>query len=200
MMKNKAEEILNDLIANKTDFDTSKKELIEVIKKVMPTFNLAALKAVDFDRTLIEFENWLVQTITEDPLPGSVKSIWFAITDSSKEDAPSEIQLVVKGSKQTPETKPNDWYAVDLWDAAGKSSEIKAFKTISNAIKNNPDEADMLLNFVMPAFTIILINSGFDIIKHEFIIYYPQIYVGCGFDGGKQYIVGKITEDGISNL
>ena len=196
----KAEDFLQSLIDRKLDFESAKKELVEGIKKIMPNFNIQALKSVDFDRTLIEFENWLVQTVTDDPLPGSIKSVWFAITDSSKEDAPSEIQLVIKGSKQTPLTKPNDWYAVDLWDASGKASEIKAFKTISNAMKNNPDESDMLLNFVVPALTIILINSGFDIIKHEFIIYYPEIYVGCGFDGGKQYLVGKITEDGVVKL
>lgn len=196
----KAEDYLQSLIDRKLDFDSAKKELVEGIKKIMPNFNIQALKSVDFDRTLIEFENWLVQTVTDDPLPGSIKSVWFAITDSSKEDAPSEIQLVIKGSKQTPLTKPNDWYAVDLWDASGKTSEIKAYKTISNAMKNNPDESDMLLNFVVPALTIILINSGFDIIKHEFIIYYPEIYVGCGFDGGKQYLVGKITEEGVVKL
>lgn len=196
----KAEDFLQSLIDRKLDFESAKKELVEGIKKIMPNFNIQALKSVDFDRTLIEFENWLVQTVTDDPFPGSIKSVWFAITDSSKEDAPSEIQLVIKGSKQTPLTKPNDWYAVDLWDASGKASEIKAFKTISNAMKNNPDESDMLLNFVVPALTIILINSGFDIIKHEFIIYYPEIYVGCGFDGGKQYLVGKITEDGVVKL
>jgi len=196
----KAEDFLQLLIDRKTDFDTAKKELIEGIKKIMPNFNMQALKSVDFDRTLIEFENWLVQTVTDDPLPGSIKSIWFAITDSSKEDSPSEIQLVIKGSKQTPINKPNDWYAVDLWDAGGKSSEIKAFKTISNAMKNNPEESEMLLKFVVPALTIILINSGFDIIKHEFIIYYPEIYVGCGFEDGASYVVGKITEDGVVKL
>ncbi len=196
----KADDFLQSLIDRKLDFDSAKKELVEGIKKIMPEFNMLALKAVDFDRTLIEFENWLVQTVTDDPLPGSIKSIWFAITDSSKEDAASEIQLVIKGSKQTPINKPSDWYAVDLWDASGKSSEIKAYKAISNAMKNNPEEFDMLLNFVVPALTIILINSGFDIIKHEFIIYYPEIYVGCGFEGGRQYIVGKITEDGVVKI
>jgi len=193
--------ILN-IIKTKPDFDVSKKLLIDGIKKFMPEYNPTSLKSIDFDRTLIEFENWLVQTITNDPIPSSVKSIWIGLNDNSKDETVSlpEIQLQIVGSKFLPDNKPDDWFKNDLWDATGKNSEIKAYKTISNTIKNYLDLQPLILNYLMMTLTVILAQNGFDIIKHEFLIYQKSLVVGCGFENGERYIIGKLTEDGIEPI
>lgn len=197
--KEKYKEYIENIVAKKPDFDESKKLLIDGIKKFMPDYNPSSLKSVDFDRTLIEFENWLVQTITNDPIPSSVKSIWLGLNDNSKDEtgAAPEIQLQLIGSKFLPENKPNDWFKNDLWDASGKNSEIKALKTISNTIKNYQELQPIIVNYLMLALSIILIQNGFDLIKHEFLIYQKKLVVGCGSENGDKYIVGNLTEDGI---
>lgn len=200
--KEKFKEYIESIIAKKPDFDDSKKLLIDGIKKFMPDYNPSSLKSVDFDRTLIEFENWLVQTITNDPIPSSVKSIWLGLNDNSKDEtggAP-EIQLQLVGSKFLPENKPNDWFKNDLWDATGKNSEIKALKTISNTIKNYQEMQPIITNFLMLMLSIILIQNGFDLIKHEFLIYQKKLVIGCGFENGDRYIVGYLNEDGVSPI
>lgn len=197
--KEKYKEYIENVISSKPDFDESKKLLIDGIKKFMPDYNPNSLKSVDFDRTLIEFENWLVQTITNDPIPSSVKSIWLGLNDNSKDEtggAP-EIQLQLIGSKFLPENKPNDWFKNDLWDATGKNSEIKALKTISNTIKNYQELQPIIFNYLMIFLSVILIQNGFDLIKHEFLIYQKKIIIGCGFENGDKYIVGALTEDGV---
>lgn len=200
----KIDAFINKLIKVKPDIDTGKKMIIEAINQIIPNYNFSALKGLDFDRTLIEFENWLVQTITTDPLPISVKSIWFGLGDvTNKEDAATgiggEIQMTVKGAKFLPQTKPKDWFKKDLWDATGKSAEIKAFKTISNSLKNYPDDAQDIQSLVLVSLTVILLINGFDIIKHEFLIYQPTLAIGCGYEAGCQYIIGHLTEDGIQD-
>jgi len=197
--KEKYKEYIEGIIADKPDFDESKKLLIEGIKKFMPDYNPTSLKSVDFDRTLIEFENWLVLTITNDPIPSSVKSIWLGLNDNSKDETGGspEIQLQLHGSKFLPENKPNDWFKNDLWDATGKNSEIKALKTVSNTIKNFQELQPLIMNFLMVLLSIILVQNGFDLIKHEFLIYQKKIVIGCGFENGDRYIVGYLTEDGI---
>lgn len=197
--KEKFKEYISQIIVKKPDFDDSKKLLIDGIKKFMPDYSPNSLKSVDFDRTLIEFENWLVQTITNDPIPSSVKSLWLGLNDNSKDDSggPPEIQLQLIGSKFLPENKPNDWFKSDLWDASGKNSEIKAYKTISNTIKNYQELQPLILNYLMICLTIILIQNGFDLIKHEFLIYQRSLIIGCGFEAGDIYIVGNLTEDGM---
>lgn len=190
---------IENTIFNKPDYDDAKKLLIDGIKKFIPEYNPTSLKSVDFDRTLIEFENWLVQTITNDPLPNSVKSIWMGLNDNSKEETggPPEIQLQILGSKHLPENKPNDWFKNDLWDASGKNSEIKAFKTISNTIKNFTDLQPLIMNYLMIYLAVILIQNGFDLIKHEFLIFQKSLVIGCGFENGINFVVGTLTEDGI---
>ncbi len=197
--KEKFQEYIENIILSKPDFDESKKLLLEGIKKFMPDYNPTSLKSVDFDRTLIEFENWLVQTITSEPVPSSVKSIWIGLNDNSKEEVGSfpEIQLQIRGSKFLPQNKPDDWFKNDLWDATSKNSDIKAFKTISNTIKNFVELQPLVLNFALILLSIILIQNGFDIIKHEFIIYQKTIAIGCGYEAGSKYILGYLTEDGI---
>lgn len=196
--KEKYIEYIESILSQMPDFDESKKLLIDGLKKFMPDYSPNSLKSIDFDRTLIEFENWLVQTITNDPIPSSVKSIWLGLHDNSKDETAGspEIQLQLIGSKFLPENKPNDWFKNDLWDASGKNSEIKAFKTISNTIKNYLELQPIIMNYLMMLLAIILIQNGFDLIKHEFLIYQNSIVVGCGFDDGDKYIVGAITEDG----
>ena len=195
-------EYIQNLIKKKPDFDESKKFLIDGLKRFIPEYNPTSFKSVDFDRTLIEFENWLVQTITNDPLPISVKSLWLGLTDNSKDDTGNtpDIQLQIRGSKFLPTTKPNDWFNKDLWDASGKNSEIKAFKTISNSIKNYPVEAGLIQNYLMMILAVMLIQNGFDIIKHEFLIYQKELTIGCGFENGERYVVGKLTEDGLVQI
>lgn len=212
--KNNTEDFINKLIAAKPDIDTGKAMIFKAVNDIIPSYNISALKGMDFDRTLIEFENWLVQTITADPLPISVKSIWFGIIDTTtKEDAQasngnalvpkviqSEFQLTVKGSKYLPQTKPKDWFKKDLWDATGKTAEIKAYKTISNSLKNYPEEASDIQVLMFTALSVLLIINGFDIIKHEFLIYQNSLVIGCGFETGQHYIIGKLTEDGMVTL
>lgn len=196
------DDFITSLIEQKPDVETGKALIFEAIKNIIPIYNIAALKGLDFDRTLIEFENWLVQTITLDPLPISVKSIWFGLADvSNKEDAATgiggEIQMTMKGTKFLPQSKPKDWFKKDLWDATGKSAEIKAFKTISNSLKNYPDDAQDIQSLVLVSLAVVMLINGFDIIKHEFLVYQNSLAIGCGYENGSQYIVGKLTEDGI---
>src|SRR5690606_10663682 len=110
-----------------------------------------------------------------------------------------EIQITVKGSKFLPQSKPKDWFKKDLWDATGKTSEIKAYKTISNSLKNYPDDAQDIQSLVLVALTVVLLINGFDIIKHEFLVYQQTLAIGCGYETGTQYIVGKLTEDGMED-
>lgn len=196
------EDFINKLIIEQPDVETGKKMIFDAVADIMPVFNISALKGLDFDRTLIEFENWLVQTITSDPLPISVKSIWFGLGDvSNKEDIATgvggEIQITVKGSKFLPQTKPKDWFKKDLWDATNKSAEIKAFKTISNSLKNYVDDAQDIQSLVLVSLAALLVINGFDIIKHEFLIYQHSLAIGCGYESGSHYIIGFLTEDGI---
>jgi hypothetical protein len=201
----KTEEFIYKLISIKPDIEEGKRMLFEAVKEIIPVYNVTALKGMDFDRTLIEFENWLVQTITADPLPVSVKSIWFGLGDvSNKEDAATgiggEIQITAKGSKFLPQTKPKDWFKKDLWDATGKSAEIKAFKTISNSLKNYPEDAQDIQSLMLVGLSVILLINGFDIIKHEFLVYQNSLVIGCGYESGCHYIVGKLTEEGLVNI
>jgi hypothetical protein len=191
---------IKKIIAKKPDFDEGKKAIMDALKKFIPEYNPNSLKTVDFDRTLIEFENWLVQTITNDPLPSSVKSIWIGLFDGSKDEtgATPEIQMCIKGSKYLPDLKPNDWFKNDLWDASGKNSEIKAFKTISNTLKNFPNDSVYIQNVLMLSLVLLLCQNGFDIIQHEFLIYQKELFIGCGFEAGPQYVVGKLTENGVN--
>lgn len=196
------DEFIARIIKLKPDVEEGKKEIFDGVKQIIPGYNIASLKGLDFDRTLIEFENWLVSTITTDPLPISVKSLWFNLADTTnKEDATTgiggEIQMTLRGSKYLPQTRPKDWFKKDLWDATGKTSEIKAFKTISNSLKNYPDDAQDIQSLVMVSLAAVMIINGFDIIKHEFLIYQNTLTIGCGYDTGTQYIVGKLGEEGI---
>jgi hypothetical protein len=196
------DDFIAELISVKPTMEDGKTMIFEAVNKIITNYNIAALKGLDFDRTLIEFENWLVQTITVDPLPISVKSLWFGLGDvTNKEDAATgiggEIQITVKGAKFLPQTKPKDWYKKDLWDATSKSAEIKAFKSISNSLKNYPDDAQDIQSLVLVSLAVLLLINGFDIIKHEFLIYQHSLVVGCGYEAGSHYIVGLLTEDGI---
>lgn len=199
----KIEKFINKLIQEQPDIETGKKMIFDAVGDIIPAYNISALKGLDFDRTLIEFENWLVQTITVDPLPISVKSIWFGLGDvSNKEDVATgvggEIQITVKGAKFLPQTKPKDWFKKDLWDATGKSAEIKAYKTVSNSLKNYVDDAQDIQSLVLVALTALLVINGFDIIKHEFLVYQQSLAVGCGYEAGSHFIVGTLTEEGIT--
>ncbi|MBX3045015.1 MAG: hypothetical protein KIT33_09305 [Candidatus Kapabacteria bacterium] len=198
----KTDDFILKLIKQQPDIDRGKKMIFDAIGEIIPGYNFGSLKGLDFDRTLIEFENWLVQTITSDPLPISVKSIWFGLGDvSNKEDAATgiggEIQITLKGSKFLPSSKPKDWFKKDLWDATGKQSEIKAFKTISNSLKNYPNDAQDIQSLVLVALAVVLLINGFDIIKHEFLVYQPSLAIGCGYETGIHYVVGNLTEEGI---
>lgn len=196
------DDFITELISVKPNMDDGKVMIFEAVNRIISNYNIAALKGLDFDRTLIEFENWLVQTITVDPLPISVKSLWFGLGDvTNKEDASTgiggEIQITVKGAKFLPQTKPKDWFKKDLWDATSKSAEIKAFKTISNSLKNYPDDAQDIQSLVLVSLAALLLINGFDIIKHEFLIYQQTLVIGCGYETGSHYIVGVLTEDGL---
>ncbi|GAB1372647.1 hypothetical protein MASR1M45_27100 [Candidatus Kapaibacterium sp.] len=198
------DDFIAKLINTKPDIEEGKKMIFDAVKQIIPAYNIASLKGLDFDRTLIEFENWLVQTITTDPIPISVKSLWFGLADTTnKEDAATgvggEIQMTIKGTKYLPQTRPKDWFKKDLWDASSKTSEIKAYKTISNSLKNYADDAQDIQSLVLVSLTVLLIINGFDIIKHEFLIYQNSLVIGCGYETGNQYIVGKLVEDGMVN-
>jgi len=201
---NKIDNFITSIINTKPDIEEGKRLIFEAVKQIIPAYNITSLKGLDFDRTLIEFENWLVQTITTDPLPISCKSLWFGLADTTnKEDAATgvggEIQMTLKGSKYLPQTRPKDWFKKDLWDATSKTSEIKAFKTISNSLKNYTEDAQDIQSLVMVSLAVVLIINGFDIIKHEFLIYQNSLTIGCGYETGTHYIVGKLVEDGMIN-
>lgn len=187
------------------ELDEVKIELNSALKKYFPDYNINAIKNLDYDRSLVEFENWLVQTVTQDPLPISAKSLYFNIIDNSTKDdlngphAP-EIQICITASKYLPSEKPNDWFLNKLWEPTSKNSEIKAFKTMSNSIKNYVGEGNDLQHLLFGLMASTLLVNGFDIIKHEFLVYQNSIKIGFGFnyENGPKYVLGTLTEDGIT--
>lgn len=197
----KIETFINKLIKTKPDIEEGKKLIFDAVKRIIPNYNIASIKGLNFDRTLIEFENWLVQTITTDPIPISCKSVWFSIADTTnKEDLETgiggEIQMTVMGSKFLPQSRPKDWFKKDMWDATSKTAEIKAYKALSNSLKNYPDDVQDIKDLVFVALSVLMIINGFDIIKHEFLIYQSSLTIACGYESGEQYIIGNLSEDG----
>ncbi len=201
---NKNEEIkkfVHRIIEMQYDMDEGKEALTNALQKLFPGFNTHSLKTMDFNRVLVEFENWLVSTITQDPMPSPAKSIWFCHVDNSiTEGIPGpvpEIQLVMTASKYSPNDKPNDWFINKLWEPQGKQSELKAYKTLSNSLKSFDGDMNDLVELLFNSLTTLLIINGFDIIKHEFLIYQNEMTLACGSESDGYFIIGKLTEDGV---
>lgn len=201
MNSEKIKEFVQQIIQNQYDVEEGKVHLLNAIKKFYPDFNHNSIKTLDIHRTLVEFENWLVSTITQDPMPTSAKSIWFCHFDNSITDGVPglvpEIQLIMTGSKYSPSDKPNEWFINRIWEPQSKQSELKAYKTLSNTLKNFIGNNNDLLELIFNSFTALLVINGFDIIKHEFLIYQPEMTLACGSEASGYHVIGKLTEYGI---
>ena len=200
---NEIRKFIQQIIDKKYDVEEGKTALMGALQKFFPGFNQNSLKGLDINRVLVEFENWLVSTITQDPMPTSAKTIWFCHVDNSITDGVPgpvpEIQLVMTASKYQISDKPNDWYMNKLWEPQSKQSELKAYKTLSNSLKSFDGKMNEVVELLFNSLTALLIINGFDIIKHEFLLYQPEMKLACGSEGNDYYIIGTLTEEGIIN-
>lgn len=195
----KVGDFIKTLVKKLPDAETGKKEIINFLKKNYPQYTLQTISGIDFNRTLVEFENWLVSTVTSDPVPTSMKSIYFNIQNPDSEDIQNqigEIQLCLTGSKFASKEKADSWMKNKIYEPQNKLSEIKAYKTLSNSLKNNQDELTILQDAIFSPLTTLLMINGFDIIRHEFLIYQQEIDLGFGFSNGRTTVIGKLNEDG----
>ncbi len=194
-------EFINRIIEMQYEMDEGKEAMSNALQKFFPSFNTHSLKSMDFNRVLVEFENWLVSTITQDPMPSPAKSIWFCHFDNSvTEGIPGpipEMQLIMTASKYSPNEKPIDWFVNKIWEPQGKQSELKAYKTLSNSLKSFEGELKDLVELLFNSLSTLLIINGFDIIKHEFLGYQTEISLACGGESNGYFLIGKLTEDGV---
>lgn len=195
----KIDNFIKDILKNQPEPEKVKNDLMNMVKKMFPDYNSNQLKNLDFNRTLIEFENWLVSTVMEDPIPGSMKTIWLGLQDANAEktDVPApDIQLLVQGTKFSPEEKPN-WWEKNIYDPSGKNSEIKAYRTLTNSFKSAPADMKDAMDLLFFSLTATLGIHGFDIIKHEFLFYQPEMIIATGFENGRHIVIGTLNEEGV---
>ena len=190
------EPILVDQIKRKPTFVSGFFE----IKNLLANQSLAhILENVDEARLQAEFSDW-ANDIFSKRVPKEVKSLYFGLSSMVDPDNDSEAITTIYfcGPATTPQ-EDEDWacWTDDTYLPENKYLVLTDFMILDQNINlNSHIEGDLNVLIFHGLLNLLILNSLAQI-KNSLTAINKSLYLGSGYDGGDQLLLGKLTKTGL---
>ena len=185
-------ELVDNLLKKQIKNKVSIQNGINEIKKLLNFDNKNLITESELEKLINEFNSFTKKVLKENHIPNDIKGLYFGIftsIDNNKE----YITIYLSGSKTSPMEDSEDWnvepiYFPKMYMIPSYFEKIKSSNTELNG------ELEVLIyNGILN----LIILENIETYKENIIKSSNEIYIGCGFDSGDTYILGKLTEQGL---
>ncbi|PHQ28146.1 hypothetical protein [Leeuwenhoekiella nanhaiensis] len=197
--------ILKAQIANKSSIQDGYSQ----IKKVL-TDNELLFVDIDIDKLKKEFDKWLADVITKEPIPKNIKSLYFGLATLAFpeiDDGKEQTTVYLAGSRLTPK-QGEDWACDTAYFPNRRYLLPTEFEKIDNVIKSNDNLGGDYEVFVFNGLLNLLVLDALTDFKDSLMNYQDKklgffktskkrdsMHFGAGFDSGELYLLGELKND-----
>jgi hypothetical protein len=201
---NEAEEMLNEIVGKKMPIEEGVKYLDEQLYQRTGSY---LLQNIDIERLEAEFNEGVRTILNSQPVPSHIKSLYFGMVTISDPVYNKGIDTTIvhfMGSSSMPESD-TDWACAgdDSFLPESRYFSFTDFCLLDELIKNNGWDGVMevlLYNGILSLLVINNIENHRNFLLRTSLFSQDEstrdLYVGCGFDSGDTFILGKITPNG----
>ncbi|PHR97389.1 MAG: hypothetical protein COA80_07825 [Leeuwenhoekiella sp.] len=197
--------ILKAQIANKSSIQDGYSQ----IKKVL-TDNELLFVDIDIDKLKKEFDEWLVDVITKEPIPKNIKSLYFGLATLAFpdiDDGKEQTTVYLSGSRLTPK-QDEDWACDTAYFPNRRYLLPTEFEKIDHVIKSNDNLGGDYEVFVFNGLLNLLVLDALTDFKDSLMTYLDKklgffkttkkrdsMHFGAGFDSGELYVLGELKNE-----
>ena len=201
----KVDKLLKDQIENKLDIKSGYDE----IKQMLLEYNLPAFD-INIQELEKEFNEWLSDLISQEPIPKDIKSIYFGLANLSFpeiDDGNENTTVYISGSVYSPE-KDEDWACDTTYFPQRRYLILDDFDKIYEQVKSNKELDGDYEVLVFNGLLNLLILNNIKQYKEQLLtsknrklgfkkkeMKRASLYLGAGFDSGDVYILGKLENE-----
>jgi hypothetical protein len=199
------EQILSEIIGKKIPMEEGMKYLDE---QVFQRTGFHLLQDLETNRLGTEFNDWMIRVLNTQLIPLYIKSVYFGIftiIDPRYNGGVDTTAVHFMGSSSIPEDNV-DWACEDTGSFLPESRYMvfTDFSLLDVLVKEKALDGSIEVLLYNGIVSLLVINN---IEKHSGLLlrtsfispkesYRDSLCVGCGFDSGDAFILGKITGNG----
>ncbi|BCY28742.1 hypothetical protein KK2020170_16100 [Flavobacterium okayamense] len=185
-------ELVDSLLKKQIKNKVSIQNGINEIKKLLNFDNKNLITESELEKLINEFNSFTKKVLKENYLPNDIKGLYFGIftsIDNNKE----YITIYLSGSIISPMEDSEDWNVEPIY--LPKMYMIPSYFEIikSSNVELNGELEVLIYNGILN----LIILENIETYKENIIKSSNEIYIGCGFDSGETYILGKLTQQGL---
>jgi hypothetical protein len=190
------DEVLKNHIEIKQNYISGFYEIRNIVKSET---EIDLLVNIDESRMQDEFEEWVKFVLSKQKIPSKIKSIYFGLftmVDPEINEGKETTTIHLMGSTFTP-IEDEDWASDPEFTPENRYMVLTDFIAIDNNVKQRRT-TDGALNVLIynGILNLLLINSIKNLIP-LFLGNHKSIYIGCGYDEGDPYVIGKLSNSGL---
>jgi hypothetical protein len=195
--------LLNSQIKENIDVISGYEQIIKYLSE-----NNLPIVQIDINETLKEFKDWLVEVLEKEPIPNTIISIYFGLSELSFPDidnGKSKTTIYISGSKLTP-NEDVDWACDTEYFPSRRYLLLNDFDKIDNLKTVNKLSGDYEV-LVYNGILNLLVSCVLKDLKSNFLTYKTKKFgfiektkeseklnFGVGFDSGDTYLVGELIK------
>ena len=185
-------ELVDSLLKKQIKNKVSIQNGINEIKKLINFDNSTLITDSELEKLINEFNSFTKKVLKENHLPNDIKGLYFGIftsIDNNKE----YITIYLSGSITSPMEDAEDWNVEPIY-----FPKMYMIPSYFEKIKSSNSELNGVLEvLIYNGILNLIILENIETYKENIIKFSNDIYIGCGFDSGETYILGKLTEQGL---
>ena len=172
-------------------------QIVQTIKSIYDGLEVPALIEVHPEKLNQQFARWIGRLLLKEPLPDGIRSLYFGLFEALyvyyfffRERC---IELYVSGSRELPAAK--NWTCENSYWPNGRYSKIFIDNKIYKSITKIAEPIEFELNILVLGTLAMLLIKFNARLMYETVR--KDLWIGCGFDAGDTFILGKLSAQGI---
>ena len=185
-------ELVDSLLKKQIKNKVSIQNGINEIKKLINFDNSTLITDSELEKLINEFNSFTKKVLKENELPKDIKGLYFGIFTSIDNNT-EYITIYLSGSRTSPIEDSEDWNVEPIY-----FPKMYMIPSYFEKIKSSNSELNGVLEvLIYNGILNLIILENIETYKENIIKFSNDIYIGCGFDSGETYILGKLTEQGL---
>lgn len=137
------------------------------------------IEGFDFEKDLLSASTWFEEALATDPIPNSVKALWFGIFITADEDESNEgYCFYFTGSDNYDEHNLDNWALNPVYSPVNKYFKPERLNTLLKKIKENKPDNYSFLDWILPISYVSLMVKQ---LKNKLN---TNFYITVGYDDG----------------
>ena len=185
-------ELVDSLLKKQIKNKVSIQNGINEIKKLINFDNSTLITDSELEKLINEFNSFTKKVLKENELPKDIKGLYFGIFTSIDNNT-EYITIYLSGSRTSPIEDSEDWNVEPIY-----FPKMYMIPSYFEKIKSSNSELNGVLEvLIYNGILNLIILENIETYKELIFKSSNEIYIGCGFDSGDTYILGKLTEQGL---